>query len=132
MLGDSILVAPIFNEDGSNSYLPQGNWTNFIRERNKGGGWIKETHDYLSVPIMIVKIVLLLLDMKIQNQIMIMLMVLELHLFAFKMVATQLPDNVRNLEGKLSLTATCNSPGQVFAGNVYSESPNHVHCYYVV
>ena len=31
MLGDSILVAPIFNEDGeANYYLPEGKWTNFI------------------------------------------------------------------------------------------------------
>jgi alpha-D-xyloside xylohydrolase len=55
MLGDSILVAPIFNEDGeANYYLPQGIWTNFISgKKYEGGRWIKETHSYLSVPMMI-------------------------------------------------------------------------------
>jgi len=55
MLGDSILVAPIFNEDGeANYYLPQGIWTNFISgKKYEGGRWIKETHNYLSVPMMI-------------------------------------------------------------------------------
>jgi len=55
MLGDSILVAPIFNEDGeANYYLPKGNWTNFISgKKYEGGRWINETHDYLNVPMMI-------------------------------------------------------------------------------
>jgi alpha-D-xyloside xylohydrolase len=55
MLGDSILVAPIFNEDGeANYYLPKGNWTNFINgKKYEGGRWINETHDYLSVPMMV-------------------------------------------------------------------------------
>ncbi|MDR3595192.1 alpha-xylosidase [Clostridium sp.] len=55
MLGDSILVAPIFNEEGEvNYYLPEGTWTNFISgNKYEGGRWIKEKHDYLSVPMMI-------------------------------------------------------------------------------
>ncbi len=55
MLGDSILVAPIFNEYGeANYYLPQGNWTNFISgKKYEGGRWVKETHDYLSIPMMV-------------------------------------------------------------------------------
>ncbi|WP_238919095.1 alpha-xylosidase [Clostridium sp. YIM B02555] len=55
MLGDSILVAPIFNQAGeANYYLPEGIWTNFITgKRYEGNRWIKEKHDYLSVPMMI-------------------------------------------------------------------------------
>ncbi|WP_270567280.1 alpha-xylosidase [Clostridium beijerinckii] len=55
MLGDSILVAPIFNEEGeANYYLPEGMWTNFISgKKYKGGRWIRERHDYLSVPMMV-------------------------------------------------------------------------------
>ncbi|MVX63015.1 alpha-xylosidase [Clostridium chromiireducens] len=55
MLGDSILVAPIFNEEGeANYYLPEGTWTNFISgKKYEGGRWIKEIHDYSSVPMMI-------------------------------------------------------------------------------
>ncbi|MDU5262893.1 MAG: alpha-xylosidase, partial [Clostridium celatum] len=44
MLGDSILVAPIFNEDGiAEYYLPHGTWTNFITgEKHEGGRWKTE------------------------------------------------------------------------------------------
>jgi len=55
MLGDSILVAPIFNEEGeANYYLPEGKWTNFITgKKYDGGRWINENHDYLSIPMMV-------------------------------------------------------------------------------
>lgn len=55
MLGESILVAPIFNDEGkAKYYLPEGKWTNFITgKKYEGGRWIKEKHDYLSVPMMI-------------------------------------------------------------------------------
>jgi alpha-D-xyloside xylohydrolase len=54
-LGDSLLVAPIFSEDGNVSYyLPKGKWTNFINnELVDGGCWRNETHSYLSVPLMV-------------------------------------------------------------------------------
>lgn len=52
MLGDSLLVAPVFNEDGeAQYYLPQGTWTNYLTgETAEGGCWRTEKHDYLSVP----------------------------------------------------------------------------------
>jgi alpha-D-xyloside xylohydrolase len=55
MLGDSLLVAPIFNDRGEASYyLPQGSWTNYLTgEVISGGRWIKEKHDYLSIPLMV-------------------------------------------------------------------------------
>ncbi|ADL49823.1 alpha-xylosidase [Clostridium cellulovorans] len=55
MFGDSILVAPIFNEQGvANYYLPKGTWTNFFTgEKVDGGSWRKETHDYMSIPLMV-------------------------------------------------------------------------------
>jgi len=54
MLGDSLLVAPIFNDKGEASYyLPKGNWTNFLTgEKVAGGTWIKEIHDYMSIPLL--------------------------------------------------------------------------------
>lgn len=54
MLGDSLMVAPIFNDRGEASYyLPEGRWTNFITGMvYDGGKYIKETHDYLSIPLM--------------------------------------------------------------------------------
>jgi alpha-D-xyloside xylohydrolase len=55
MLGDSLLVAPIFNEKGEvDYYLPKGTWTNLItNERIEGGCWRKEKHGYLSLPLMV-------------------------------------------------------------------------------
>ncbi len=53
MLGDSLLVAPIFNEEGmAEYYLPQGSWTNFLTgEVREGGRWYREKHGYLSIPL---------------------------------------------------------------------------------
>lgn len=54
-LGDSLLVAPIFNDQGiAEYYLPEGGWTNLItNKRYEGGRWIKEYHDYRSIPVMV-------------------------------------------------------------------------------
>lgn len=53
MMGDSLLVAPIFNEEGiAHYYLPEGNWTNYLtKEIVQGGCWRTEKHDYLSIPL---------------------------------------------------------------------------------
>ncbi len=55
MLGDSLLVAPVFNEEGmATYYLPEGNWTHFISgTKVKGGGWKREAHDYFSLPLLV-------------------------------------------------------------------------------
>ncbi len=55
MLGDNLLVAPIFNEESiAEYYLPKGTWTNFFTGEEKNGGeWITEKHDYLSIPLMV-------------------------------------------------------------------------------
>ena len=50
MLGEALLVAPVFSEDGEVSYyLPPGQWSNFFTgEKIAGGRWVKEKHGYLS------------------------------------------------------------------------------------
>ena len=55
MFGDSLLVAPIFKENGEvQYYLPEGTWYNLITGADVSGGkWQKETHDYHSLPLMI-------------------------------------------------------------------------------
>ena len=55
MYGDSLLVAPIFNDKSmANYYLPEGRWTNFFTgEVKEGGRWYKEEHSYLSIPLMV-------------------------------------------------------------------------------
>ncbi len=54
MLGDSLLVAPIFNPDGYvDYYLPEGTWIHFISGKKvEGGRWLREQHDYMSLPFM--------------------------------------------------------------------------------
>lgn len=55
MLGDHLLVAPIFNEDGIGSfYLPRGIWTDFFTgETMEGGVWVEREYDYLHLPLMV-------------------------------------------------------------------------------
>ncbi|GFR37132.1 alpha-xylosidase [Insulibacter thermoxylanivorax] len=54
MLGDKLLVAPIFNEEGTvRYYLPKGRWTNLITGAEVEGGWHYEKHDYFSLPLMV-------------------------------------------------------------------------------
>jgi alpha-D-xyloside xylohydrolase len=55
MLGDSLLVSPVFASDGVvDTYLPEGRWTNFMTGQVvEGGRWVRETHGYLSLPLMV-------------------------------------------------------------------------------
>src|SRR5690625_2565574 len=55
MLGDALLVAPIFNEKGLGSYyLPKGVWTHLLSgEVVQGGTWIEERYDYFSLPLFV-------------------------------------------------------------------------------
>ncbi len=57
MLGDSLMVAPIFNDNSIGEYyLPklEGDWTDFFSEEKKQGGqWYTETVDYFHIPLMV-------------------------------------------------------------------------------
>jgi alpha-D-xyloside xylohydrolase len=55
MLGDSLLVAPVFTQDGMvDYYLPAGRWTHLLTgETQDGPGWHREKHDFLSLPLMV-------------------------------------------------------------------------------
>ncbi len=52
MLGDNLLVAPIFNEEGTAEYyLPAGQWTDIISGKvYEGGKYYNEKYDYFSLP----------------------------------------------------------------------------------
>jgi len=54
MLGDSLLVAPVFREDGQVAYyLPEGQWTRLDDARLvTGPGWQEERHGFLSLPLL--------------------------------------------------------------------------------
>ncbi|MCR4808129.1 MAG: alpha-xylosidase, partial [Lachnospiraceae bacterium] len=63
MLGDSLMVAPIFNDKGISEYYLPGNssgaedkgacrWTHLLTdEKREGGRYYKDTYDYFSLPL---------------------------------------------------------------------------------
>ncbi|MFI7542593.1 alpha-xylosidase [Actinoplanes sp. NPDC049599] len=55
LLGDSLLVAPVFSESGETSYyVPAGRWTRYLTgEIVEGPGWVHETHGFDGVPLLV-------------------------------------------------------------------------------
>lgn len=53
MLGESLLVAPIFQDNGEvEYYLPEGVWTHLLSgDVKEGGRWYQERYDYFSLPL---------------------------------------------------------------------------------
>ncbi|NLK21244.1 MAG: alpha-xylosidase [Epulopiscium sp.] len=53
MLGDNLLVAPVFDESGIvDYYLPEGSWTHLLSGEIRGGGrWYRDSYDYFSLPL---------------------------------------------------------------------------------
>jgi alpha-D-xyloside xylohydrolase len=54
MLGDDLLVAPVFSAAGDVAYyVPAGVWTHVLTgERVRGPRWVREHHGFLSVPLL--------------------------------------------------------------------------------
>jgi alpha-D-xyloside xylohydrolase len=55
MLGPSLLVAPVFTEDGVvTHYVPAGRWTHFVSGRVVlGPAWISDRYDVSSLPLLV-------------------------------------------------------------------------------
>jgi alpha-D-xyloside xylohydrolase len=55
MLGDSLLVAPVFSADGRvRLYVPEGTWTNLLDGSTVSGPrWVEQTHGFDSVPLLV-------------------------------------------------------------------------------
>jgi alpha-D-xyloside xylohydrolase len=55
MLGDDLLVAPVFSADGEVSYyVPEGTWTHYLTgERVAGPRWVRERHGFDSLPLLV-------------------------------------------------------------------------------
>ena len=55
MLGDDLLVAPVFNYEGVvDYYVPAGRWTNLLNGNVvEGPRWLRETHDFMSLPLLV-------------------------------------------------------------------------------
>ena len=54
MLGDSLMVAPVFSKEGDVTYyLPEGEWTHLLtNEVKQGGKWMRENYDFFSLPLL--------------------------------------------------------------------------------
>jgi len=54
MLGDALLVAPVFARDGVvEYYLPAGRWTHVLTGNvTEGGRWVREHYGFLSLPLL--------------------------------------------------------------------------------
>jgi alpha-D-xyloside xylohydrolase len=54
MLGDDLLVAPVFSGDGNvDYYVPAGRWTNILDGKVvEGSRWVRETHGVMSLPLL--------------------------------------------------------------------------------
>jgi alpha-D-xyloside xylohydrolase len=55
LLGESLLVAPVFSAGGRvNYYVPAGRWTHLLTGAVVNGpGWVQEIHDFLSLPLLV-------------------------------------------------------------------------------
>ncbi|ELP66518.1 alpha-xylosidase [Streptomyces turgidiscabies] len=54
MLGDDLLVAPVFSDDGTvEYYVPEGTWTNILTGAVvTGPRWVRERHDFHTLPLL--------------------------------------------------------------------------------
>jgi alpha-D-xyloside xylohydrolase len=54
MLGDDLLVAPLFHDSRAEYYLPEGQWTHLLTGETRGGGrWYFDELDFFGVPLWI-------------------------------------------------------------------------------
>lgn len=55
LLGDSLLVAPVFTEDGKVTYyLPRGKWYGLLDGKvREGPGYVTEQHDFFNLPVLL-------------------------------------------------------------------------------
>lgn len=54
MLGESLLVAPVFNEEGiATFYVPEGAWTDLLSEEVFEQGWYTRKYDYFHLPLLV-------------------------------------------------------------------------------
>ena len=55
LLGDALLVAPVFNAVGDVDFdLPTGRWTHLFSDKQLDGGrWVRERHGFMSLPLFV-------------------------------------------------------------------------------
>ncbi|MBN1777028.1 MAG: alpha-xylosidase [Clostridiales bacterium] len=107
MLGGSLLVAPVFREDGTvDYYLPEGTWTHLLSgETKEGGAWKKETYDLSSLPLFVQENAILPLGQSEEQVDYDYLDGLELHLYRPK-EGVPAKIEMTDSKGKRTLTVT--------------------------
>ncbi|MBP1904230.1 alpha-D-xyloside xylohydrolase [Paenibacillus turicensis] len=131
MLGDSILVAPVFSEQGDVSYfLPEGKWTHLLTgDTVAGGKWRKENYDFMSLPLFVRENSILAIgnnnnvpDYDFANEV-------ELRLFEIADGA-EVSRKVRNLQGETELEVTVTRTGSSVKVNATGVGkPFYVSCH---
>lgn len=116
MLGDSLLVAPIFSEDGMvDYYLPHGCWTHLLSNQTREGGrWYKERYDYFSLPLYVRQNTLLPMGSNSSRPDYDYAQGIELHLYALgdgQTATCTVPDT----SGHTVLTATATRSGNTLS-----------------
>lgn len=131
MLGDSILVAPVFSEQGDVSYfLPEGKWTHLLTgEAVTGGKWRKENYDFMSLPLFVRENSILAIgnnnnkpDYDFANEV-------ELKLFEI-LDGAIVSRKVRNIQGETELEVTVTRTGSSVKVNATGVGkPFYVSCH---
>lgn len=123
MLGDSLLVAPIFREDGQASYyLPDGNWTHFFSGVEvQGGVWRTEHYDYMSLPLFVRPNTLLAVGNNPQRPDYPYAQGVAFHVFALDDGATAVA-TVYDQHGNITLSASAHRTGKTVTVQVDGET----------
>lgn len=108
MLGDSLLVAPVFDDSSvAEYYLPKGRWTSlFSNEVVTEYGWRKEEHGYMSLPVMVKENSIIPMRQNIQNPVYDYTEGVVFHLFELaNSIETKVVVHTKDNDRTLSITA---------------------------
>lgn len=125
MLGDALLVAPVMSADGQvDYYLPAGRWTNILNNAVvEGGRWVRETHGYLSLPLLAAPNAIVAFGANDQKPDYDFADGVTFHLFELEDSATA-SVRVPTLTGETALTVTATRTGQQIQVHVEGTSAN--------
>ena len=124
MLGDSLLVAPVFHADGHvDCYLPEGTWTSLLSGKMaQGSTWHRENHGFMSLPLYVRENTVLPMGGRDDRPDYDYLDGLELHLFEIKdgaVIRTAIP----GLTGQTAAVFTVTRKGNEFTVETDSKKP---------
>ncbi len=113
MLGPSLLVAPVFNEEGqAEYYLPAGRWTHYLTDEVvEGGVWRKEQVDFMSIPLWVRENTVLPVGSNPQRPDYDYAEGITLHVFSLQDGAT-LDVEIPDVQGKIVTTFHCSRRGK--------------------